>query len=196
MRLKFLPIICIFGLLMSGCSNTSSDSSGTANPDQTAEASSQDQANDWSCESEQDGLGESLYCSTTYEDDEEEIYWTLALLCTSDLLTKHSVLGVRYSDYASVMWPLDSTAKIRLDSNELEEVNTGSKGGGEAFIFKESKKSNENSDTWRLLSKIASAKTLGFKANDTDGQPQSALFKVSGSVPIAAKFSVLGCSDS
>ena len=195
MRLKFLPVICILVLLMSGCSNTSSDSSGTANPDQTAEASSQDQANDWSCKSEQDGLGESLYCHTDYEDDENKILWSLSLLCTSDLLTKHSVFGMRYS-YASIMWPVEGTAKIRLDSNALEEVDTGSKGGGEALTFNESKESNENSDTWHLLSKIASAKTLGFKANDTDGQPQSALFKVSGSVPIAAKFSVLGCSDS
>lgn len=195
MRSKLLPVICIFGLLMSGCSNTSSDSSGTANPDQTAEASSQDQASDWSCESGQDGLGESLSCSTQYVDD-EEIYWTLVLMCTSDLRALHSVSGIRYPSGAFVRWPVENTAKIRLDSNALEEVNTQSKASGEAFTFKESKKFNENSDTWYLLSKIASAKTLGFKANDTDGQPQSALFKVAGSVPIAAKFSVLGCSSS
>ena len=195
MRSKLLPVICIFGLLMSGCSNTSSDSSGTANPDQTAEASSQDQASDWSCESGQDGLGESLSCSTQYVDD-EEIYWTLVLMCTSDLRALHSVSGIRYPSGASVMWPVENTAKIRIDSNALEEVNTQSKASGGGFAFKETKEFKENSDTWYLLSKIASAKTLGFKANDTDGQPQSALFKVAGSVPIAAKFSVLGCSSS
>lgn len=195
MRSKLLPAICIFGLLMSGCSNTSSDSAGTANPDQTAEASSQDQASDWSCESSQDGLGESLSCSTQYVDD-EEIYWTLVLMCTSDLRALHSVSGIRYPSGASVIWPAENRAKIRIDSNTLEEMNTQSKSNGEVFVFKESKDFNENSDTWYFLSKIASAKTLGFKANDADGQPQSALFKVAGSVPIAAKFSVLGCSSS
>ena len=195
MRLKFLPFVCILVLLMSGCAKTSSGSSGTANPDQTAEASSQDQANDWSCESSQDGLGETFGCSTTYVDD-EEIYWTLVLMCTSDLRALHSVSGSRYPSGTSVMWPVENTAKIRLDSNELEEVNIQSKASGKGFAFKESKKFSENSDTWYLLSKIANAQTLGFKANDADGQPQSALFKVAGSVPIAAKFSVLGCRSS
>ena len=195
MRLKFLSVVCILVLLMSGCSKTSSGSSGTANPDQTAEESSQDQANDWSCKSSQDGLGESLYCASTYVDD-EEIYWTLVLMCTSDLRSLHSVSGLRYPSGASVMWPVKNTAKIRIDSNALEEVNIQWKASGEGFAFKETKKLNENSDTWYFLSKIASAQTFGFKANDTNGQPRSALFKVAGSVPIAAKFSVLGCRSS
>jgi hypothetical protein len=194
-RLKLLSALCILGLLVSGCSNTASDSAGTANPELTAESSSQDQASDWTCESSQDGLGESLLCRTRYVDD-EEIYWTLVLMCTSDLRALHSVSGIRYPSGASVMWPEENTAKIRLDSNALEEINILSKAGGEGFVFTESRKFNENSDTWYLLSKIASAKTLGFKANDTGGQPQSALFKVAGSVPIAARFSVLGCSSS
>jgi hypothetical protein len=46
------------------------------------------------------------------------------------------------------------------------------------------------------MSKIASAKTFGFKAADADGYSRSVAFNVAGSVPFAAKFSVMGCKSS
>lgn len=194
MKLNLLIVICILSLLISGCSNTSSNSTDTAKQDQVSE-SFEDQASDWSCESSQDELGEVFFCRTRYIDD-EEIYWTLVLMCTSDLQTKHSVSGLRYPSGASVLWPTENTARIRIDSGQIEEILTKSKGSGAGFTFSKSTKLSENSDTWYLMSRIASAQTFGFKAYDIDGQPGSALFQVAGSVPIAAKFSVMGCKNS
>ena len=116
---------------------------------------------------------------------------------TSDVVvgqTLHSITGI--SPIETVLWPSENTATIRIDSGPLEEKAVGSKGNGQGLVFKGSEGQSEDSATWGLMSEIASAKTFGFKAADADGYSRSVLFNVAGSVPIAAKFSVMGCTSS
>ena len=190
-RVKVSPLVLVLmiaGSLLSGCSG-----SDTAQPGQSTE-SSEASTSDWNCESRQDGLGETLGCRSQVEDD-EGMFWTFMLMCTSDLRTVHSITGI-YPSTALILWPTENSAKIRIDSGPLEELGATAKGSGQGLVFQQSQSTSEDSATWDLMSKIASAKTFGFKAQDADGYARSALFNVAGSVPIAAKFSVLGCKSS
>lgn len=175
------------GSLLSGCGG-----SETAQSDQATESVGAAQS-DWTCDSSQDGLGEELACRSQVEDD-QGMFWTLMIMCTSDGHTLHSITGI--SPIETVLWPSENTATIRIDSGPLEEKAVGSKGNGQGLVFKGSEGQSEDSATWGLMSEIASAKTFGFKASDADGYSRSVLFNVAGSVPIAAKFSVMGCTSS
>jgi hypothetical protein len=177
----------IAGSLLSGCS-----SSETAQSDQATESVGVSQS-DWKCDPSQDGLGEELFCSSQVEDD-QGMFWTLGIMCTSEGRTLHSITGM--SPNTTVLWPSENTVTIRIDSGPLEELAAGSKGNGQALVFKGSGGESEDSVTWGLMSKIASAKTFGFKAADADGYSRSVAFNVAGSVPFAAKFSVMGCKSS
>lgn len=186
--LSRLLFILIASSLLSGCGK-----SETAQSDQSTNSVETSQS-DWTCDSRQDGLGETIGCSSTVEDD-EGVYWTLMLMCTSDLRTLHSVTGI-YPSGSMVSWPVNNTAKIRIDSGSLQEVSVTSKASGQGLVFLKSLNASEEASTWDLMSKIASAKSFGFKALDADGYSRSPLFKVAGSVPIAAKFSAVGCKSS
>ena len=188
---KAIPLllyILIAASLLSGCGSSESAQSDQSNESVNAAQS------DWTCDSRQDGLGETTGCTSTVEDG-DGVYWTLMLMCTSDLRTLHSVTGF-YPSGSSVYWPIQNTAKIRIDSGPLQDVRVTTKASGQGLVLLESLNASEDASTWDLMSKIASAKTFGFKAADADGYSRSALFKVAGSVPIAAKFSVMGCKSS
>jgi hypothetical protein len=177
----------IAGSLLSGCGG-----SETAQSDQATESVGVSQS-DWRCDSSQDGLGEELACSSQVEDD-QGMFWTLMIMCTSEGRTLHSITGM--SPNTMVLWPSENTVTIRIDSGPLEQIAAGSKGSGQALVFKGAGGESEDSVTWGLMSKIASAKTFGFKAADADGYSRSVAFNVAGSVPFAAKFSVMGCKSS
>jgi hypothetical protein len=174
--------------LLSGCGGSETDQTN-----QSTESFNASQS-DWTCDSRQDGLGETTGCSSTVEDG-DGVYWTLVLMCTSDLRTVHSISGI-YPSGSMVSWPIQNTAKIRIDSGPLQDVSVSTKASGKGLVYVKSSDASEDASTWDLMSKIASAKTFGFKAADADGSSRSALFKVAGSVPIAAKFSVMGCKSS
>ena len=177
----------IAGSLLSGCGG-----SETAQSDQATESVGVSQS-DWTCDSSQDGLGEELACSSQVEDD-QGMFWTLMIMCTSEGRTLHSITGM--SPNTMVLWPSENTVTIRIDSGPLEQIAAGSKGSGQALVLIGSGGESEDSVTWGLMSKIASAKTFGFKAADADGYSRSVAFNVAGSVPFAAKFSVMGCKSS
>jgi hypothetical protein len=177
----------IVGSLLSGCGG-----SETAQSDQATESVGVSQS-DWTCDSSQDGLGEELACSSQVEDD-QGMFWTLMIMCTSEGRTLHSITGM--SPNTMVLWPSENTVTIRIDSGPLEQIAAGSKGSGQALVLIGSGGESEDSVTWGLMSKIASAKTFGFKAADADGYSRSVAFNVAGSVPFAAKFSVMGCKSS
>jgi len=194
---KAIPLLLgmlIAASILSGCGSSDSAQSSESANDAETNVSANAAQSDWKCDSRQDGLGETTGCTSTVVDG-EGVYWTLTLMCTSDLRTVHSVVGI-YPSGSSVYWPIQNTAKIRIDSGPLQDVSVTAKASGQGFIFLKSPNASEDASTWDLMSKIASAKTLGFKAADADGYSRSALFKVAGSVPVAAKFSVMGCKSS
>lgn len=192
-RAKVVIAVLVLGILTSGCSNSSSDSNEDAQSSQSTD-SLETSASDWSCDSNPDGLGETFSCITQTEDG-EGIFWSLVLMCTSDLRTLHSIVGL-FPSTSNVLWPTDNTVKIRIDSGSLEYLRAGSKGSGKALAFEKTDGDDESVSTWNFMSKIASAETFGFKATDDNGNIRSALFNVEGSIPIAAKFSVMGCKSS
>lgn len=187
-----LSIALCLGL--SGCSSKSD-----VNPDSSSQGVNVDSG--WDCESEQDGLGETFSCSSM-QADSDGVLWTLSVMCTSDLMSKHSIVGID-ANRNSVMWPKAEKkfAKVRIDSKPIEEWAVNTKGGGQGLVFVSKGDTNldvdsaETRETWKLLSTIAGAKTLGFKATDSSGFVQSALFNVENSIPIAAKFGILGCKN-
>lgn len=185
--------------LLTGCT-TQSESASTPTPitSQSEEPiPSQEIANPWECEREQDGLGDKFSCQSRTTDS-YGTYWILTLLCTSDGQSKHSVYGMD-SGANTIFWPTGTgVAKVRIDSGPIKEWTTASKGnddGGFAFKGFGGKSKGENAATWELLTKIASAESFGFQAFDSQKFSQSARFDVQGSVPIAATFSAMGCSN-
>jgi len=166
----------------SALSSVAFDSKATASP--------------WKCTSKKDGLGTEYSClSGTY--DSLKTYWVLNVLCGSDLIARHSIYGGK-PDYTAVQWATDlKTVKVRLDSKPIEEWKVYTKAQGKGLVFAGSvigkSDPTDNSGTWKFLTRIATAKTLGFQGYDLNGHNQSALFNVTGSVAIAAKFSAMGC---
>jgi hypothetical protein len=179
-------------VLLTGCSNPQADS---GNQDNSTDAAGTEAG--WQCNSQEDGLGEEYSC-TSQVTDESGIMWTLTLLCTSDQRALHSIYGLD-SSFSDIIWDENQfdTAQVRIDSNEIEEWNFFVKADGRAMVFANSAgdRMDEASSTWEFLTKISSAKTLGFQAFDADGSSHSAKFTVEDSVPIAATFSALGCSS-
>lgn len=155
----------------------------------------------WDCQSQQDGLGENFGCASTQEDS-DGVYWSLNVLCTSDLISKHSIVGIDFNGNP-IMWPEGEKTfmKARIDSKPIEEWRVSTKTRGQGLVFVTNGNSNfdvdsaETRETWKFLSTIAGAKTFGFKATDVDGYVHSVLFNVENSIPIAAKFGVLGCKS-
>jgi len=182
-------------LSVAGCS-TKSD----VEPEPSAQEI--DSKSGWDCQLKQDGLGENFSCGSTKE-DAEGIYWTFTLMCTSDLKSRHSITGID-SSRNSIMWPVGEKkfVKVRIDSKPIEEWAVNTKGGGQGLLFVTNEKSsldadsNEARDTWNFLSEIAGAKTFGFEATDADGYVRSVLFNIENSIPVAAKFALLGCKSS
>lgn len=52
-----------------------------------------------------------------------------------------------------------------------------------------------NANTWKLLSRTSSVRQIALQAIDENGDSRVIRFDVSNSVPIAAKFNVLGCKS-
>jgi hypothetical protein len=187
-----LGITLVGMLLLTGCSNTLKDS---GNSDKSSDASGT--GDGWQCNSQEDGLGEEYSC-TSQVTDEFGTIWTLTLLCTSDQRALHSIYGLD-SSFSDIIWDENQfdTAQVRIDSNEIEEWDFFVKAEGRALVFANSAgdRMDEASSTWEFLTKISSAKTLGFQAYDAAGSSHSAKFTVQDSVPIAATFSAMGCSS-
>ena len=190
-RINFVVLSLIGALILSGCSGITAQSDSSGDSSGSASAGS-----GWECETEQDGLGDQQICQSTTTDD-AGTNWVLTLMCTSDQQTLHSIYGLD-SSINDLMWNADENdiAKVRIDSSEIEDWKFQTKGGGQAIVFSylSGKRADENGSTWEFLEKIASAKTFGFKAFDSDGFAQSAQFNVENSVPVAASFAALGCS--
>jgi len=190
MKLRLVFFTCTV-LSLSLCGNISQSSALSS-----IALNSKATASPWKCTSEKDGLGTTYGClSGTY--DSLKTYWVLEVMCGSDLIARHSIYGGK-PDYSAVQWATDlKTVKVRLDSKPIEEwkVYTKAQGKGLAFAGSIIVKSDptENSATWKFLTRIATARTLGFQGHDLNGHNQSALFNVTGSVAIAAKFSAMGC---
>jgi hypothetical protein len=192
-RSKILALAVAVCLFSSGCST---------NPAPQSSAQGLNQKSGWNCKSGQDGLGEDFYCASEAEDTDGN-YWSLSVMCTSDQLSKHSIVGI-YPDRNSIKWPIGKNqfVKIRVDSQPIQEWQVSTKSGGEGLFFFDGDRFNgsnseslESNSTWRFLTSIAGAKTFGFKATDSEGDNHSLQFNVENSIPIAAKFGVLGCKN-
>lgn len=205
--MKLVVLVVIGGLILSGCSPASgSEDQAQPTPSSSESAPSNNQEEvttdvagtgaGWQCNSQKDGLGEEFSCSSQATDKSRTI-WTLTLLCSSDQRALHSINGMDYS-FSDIIWDENQfdRAMVRIDSNEIEEWDFFVKADGRALVFASSAgdRMDEASSTWELLTRISSAETLGFKAFDAEGFPQSALFDVGDSVPIAATFAAMGCS--
>lgn len=192
---KFIAASFLVVFLTSGCSDANSLENSVQ--EQAPEPTSSAEPNTaWKCESTQDGLGESLACTSSAEDDTGTA-WVLTLMCTSELNTLHSIVGVK-ADFDFVYWSVgaaNNSAQVRIDAAPIDDWKFATK-GGKGITFMEGKGGTENDWTWEFLSRIASAKTFGFKAFDAEGYAQSVKFNVENSVPVAAIFSALGCHGS
>jgi hypothetical protein len=179
-------------LLLTGCSNSVTES---GDPESSSDAAGTEAG--WQCNSKEDGLGEEYSC-ISQANDESGTIWTLTLFCTSDQRALHSIYGLD-SSFSDIIWDDNKfdTAKVRIDSNEIEEWDFFVKADGRAMVFANSggDRKDEASSTWEFLTKISSARTLGFQAFGADGSSHSAKFNVEDSVPIAATFSAMGCSS-
>jgi hypothetical protein len=101
------------------------------------------------------------------------------------------------AEFRDIAWDenLFDTAKVRIDSNDIEEWQVFTKADGLALVFANSAGdwTAESSSTWEFLTKISSAETLGFQAFDSEGISRSVKFNVEDSVSIAASFAARGC---
>ena len=149
--------------------------------------------NPWNCETDQDNW---TYCSKNIQKSNGQ-YFIFQLACSPKKITYNFIYG--YNDYDMFPWQKseNATARVRIDSGQVEDWNIGF--GVDAFgirfdLVQDSNKDiMHNKSSWELLGRIASAKTLEFEAIDAYGNIQTAEFEVGNSVPIAAKFNVLGC---
>jgi hypothetical protein len=148
----------------------------------------------WECETREDGLGDTFACQSNAKDS-DGTYWVFTLMCTSDKRALNSILGMR-ADTSFIEWDtsVSNKAKVSVDSGSIQEWRYQTK-GATAFTFSTlaGNGKSEEASTWDLLGRLASVETFGFKAFDSEGISRSARFEVQGSVPIAAKFSALGC---
>lgn len=194
-------LIAFFSVIifLSGCANSESKDVTVETKVKTDKIQS-----DWKCTSKDDGIGESISCLTQSTNDDGTV-WTFNFVCTPDLLTRHSITGVKAS-FDSVYWKSDSNnngvAKIRIDSLPIETINYGVK-VGRGIVFGDYTKAYTTKDvdrievesSWAILSKIANAKKLGFQASDKEGFLESGSFDVAGSVVFAAQFNAKGCRN-
>jgi hypothetical protein len=190
-----IVLISLLVLILSGCSKDS-ELQGKSEPNKAILKSG------WNCTTESDGIGENFGCFSSSNEAVDGVYWGMTVMCTSDLVSRHSIAGFnREGEY--IIWPNGEIkiAKIRIDSNPIEEWKMTSKARGQALIFTDSAQVtslnadlSESRNTWDLLSAIAGADTFGFKATDAEGVVRSHRFNITDSVPIAAKFSSLGCN--
>ena len=194
---RALVLLVISALLVTGCGNSTTSQKVDGSTDQIESSSSSDA---WKCNSEQDGLGENFSCASSTKDSEGK-YWVLTIMCTSDGISRNSIVGVD-SNANKISWSVGKSiaAKIRIDSLSIEKWNLNTKAGGQGLSFgvgttitDSNADADENGGTWKLLSAIAGAKTIGFQATNAANYPESALFNIENSVPIAAKFNVMGC---
>ena len=182
-------------LVLSGCAKDSEIETKSATNNSILESG-------WDCKTEQDGIGENFSCFSSSNDYVDGVYWTMVVMCTSDLVSRHSIVGFN-AQKENIVWPIGEikSSKVRIDTKPIEEWKVTSKANGQALVFTDSKgvtnsnaDSGESRNTWDLLSAFAGAETFGFKANDAEGYVRSYRFNIGDSVPIAAKFSSLGCS--
>ena len=195
---SYLSVLAISALLVTGCGNSTTSQKVDGSTDQIESSSSSDA---WKCNSDQDGLGENFSCASSTKDSEGK-YWVLTIMCTSDGISRNSIVGVD-SNANKISWSVGKSiaAKIRIDSLSIEKWNLNTKAGGQGLVFgvlttitdSTDADASENGGTWKLLSAIAGAKTIGFQATNAANYPESALFNIENSVPIAAKFNVMGC---
>ena len=198
--MKFATLIATAVLIsvatLTGCSSQGDSVSAPTKPGIETEqpSSATEVASAWECETTEDGLGETFGCQSNAQ-DEDGNFWVFTLMCTSDKLTLHSVLGM-HPDASFIDWDESNAdvAKVSIDSGAIKEWKFQEK-GDRAFAFTglAGKGKDENASTWELLKTLASAKSLGFKTYDAQGTVRSARFEVQGTVPIAAKFAALGC---
>jgi hypothetical protein len=181
----------IVTVLLTGCSNPQADA---GNQDNSSDAAGN--AVGWSCETEQDGLGDSIYCSSSARDD-DGAEWVLSLACTSDLQTYNSILGIN-ADFSNILWTVgaeSNIAKVRIDSAPIEEWLFGTKSGGQGIAFAQltTIEGDENASTWEFISRLGNAETFGFQASDSEGYAQSVRFNVQNTASVAEDFLDLGC---
>lgn len=186
---KYIAASLLVVLLTSGCSNINSDPSDPMGEGQASTSS-------WECETTQDGLGDSIFCSSSVT-DENNFEWRLSLSCSSELETFNSILGIR-PNFTTVLWSVgdpDNIAKVRIDSEPVDEWLFGTKSGGEALAFAQltTLDGDENASTWEFISRLEGAETFGFKAFDADGDARSVRFNVKNTGYVAESFSNLGC---
>ena len=186
-------------VVLSGCSPqpVSQDTSQPPVSQDTPQESSDsaESSTGWNCKTTEDGLGEGYFCPTSSTDSEGN-RWILAITCTSDQRAVHSI-SAWDAELRDIAWDenLFDTAKVRIDSNDIEEWKFFTKAYGLALVFANSAGdwTAESSSTWEFLTKISSAETLGFQAFDSEGISRSVKFNVEDSVPIAASFAARGC---
>lgn len=174
--LRIFPLIVV--LMLQGFAGSISAEAATKNS--AAKAATAPAA--WKCEETKDGIGVKFSCVSTTDDRYN--HYVLTLMCNSEQKLAHTI--IRFDAESNVeTWGYQKSIKVRVDSKPLETWTIGTRGSGVGLYFKKGTKF--------LLTKIATAKTFGFKAIGEDGSPYSALFNVQNSVPIAAKFAAMGC---
>jgi hypothetical protein len=198
---KLIPVLVISAFLLSGCGGTSESSnisdSGKNTIDSTTTSATS--TSPWECKSGTDGLGQDLICSTNSKD----MYgtsWFLMLYCSSEKITRQTITGID-GDGSYIYWVESdrdqsrNTAKIRIDSQPVQNLRFTSAAQGEGFRFWDvtEKKFDENTEAWKVIEKLKEAKSFGFKAFDNDGYEQSVLFNVENSEQVATKFTDMGC---
>ena len=147
----------------------------------------------WDCETDQDNW---TFCSKNIQKSNGQSF-VFQLACSPNEITYNFIYG--YNGYDMFPWQEseNATARVRIDSGQVEDWNLGFAADALGISFDlvqdNNKDSMKNKSSWELLERIASAKTLEFEAKDAYGNIQTAEFEVGNSVPIAAKFSSLGC---
>jgi hypothetical protein len=174
---RVFPLIVV--LMLQGFGGSISAEAATKKPAAKAQATSAA----WDCQETEDGIGTKYSCSSGVANTGTRYVFTL--MCTSEQKLAHSILALD-SNLNVVNWGVGKrSVTVRVDSKPTETWSTGTRASGQALTF--------SKGTKFFLTKIATAKTFGFKAIGEDGSPYSARFNVQNSVPIAAKFAAMGC---
>jgi hypothetical protein len=199
MRVKDIFAISLI-LVLGGCSSlevASIDSSGQIQGEESSsESSTKNVDSPWNCDSKTDALGtESTFCSSSYEDKDNGLFWTLGFLCSFDRFTGHSITAISTYNGNMLLWRNGATeADVKINNSEIETWQMESISDGEGLFYANS--NSRNKSTWNFLSRISSAETFAIRARTAKGNFASAKFNVAESVRFAAVFNAMGCNSS
>ena len=181
-------------MLTSGCSGSNENNATSSQSSESPKAVSEVES-PWKCKTEQDGLGD-IYGCTTQAYDSSDTIWTIAIACDSERVTKLRIGGFD-TNFDPIIWKTNFTgkAKVRFDSQPIEDWPIIETSDGETFLFYDSKNGSkgQNAGSWKFLSRLSGVESFGFKAKDASGFAQSALFNVSQSDLFITKFASMGC---